>query len=179
MTAQIVLTRNETRAAQLRGASRDLTPALRLVIITCADHRVDPAHVLGIDLGEAVVLRNPGGRVTRDVLRSLAVLSAVASIEGLQARFEFLVLHHTDCGLARLASPGHAQLVSEYVGVSAAEVPGLALADPRASAAFDGELLAAMLTNADASVTAAVYDLVTGEVEVVSSTAGQDRSEGP
>lgn len=171
MTTQTALARNAERAAGLRDAMRDLTPSLRLVVLTCADHRVDPAHILGIELGEAVVLRNPGGRVTRDILRSLAVLSTVAEVEGLETGFDFLVLHHTDCGLSRLAPTGHAAMVADYAGVNVGDVPGLSLADPRQSSDHDGRLLAAMVESPGTTVTAAVYDLETGLVDVVYSTA--------
>lgn len=171
MTTQIALARNAERAARLRDATRDLTPSLRLVVLTCADHRVDPAHILGIGLGEAVVLRNPGGRVTRDFLRSLAVLSTVAAVEGMETAFDFLVLHHTDCGLSRLAPIEHAAIVADYAGVNVDDVPGLLLADPHRSADYDGRLLAAMVESASSTVTAAVYDLETGLVDVVYSTA--------
>jgi carbonic anhydrase len=176
MTTQIALTRNGERAAALRAVSRDLTPSLRLVVLTCADHRVDPAHVLGIGPGDAIVLRNPGGRVTRDVLRSLAVLSTVAAIEDLGTGFDFLVLHHTDCGMSRLAPAEHAALVAEYVGVGLDEVPGLTLEDPRLAAEHDATLLAAMLDSPAATVTAAVYDLDTGLVEVICSTSAETKS---
>jgi carbonic anhydrase len=176
MTTQIALARNAERAAALRTASRDLTPSLRLVVLACADHRVDPAHVLGIGPGDAVVLRNPGGRVTRDVLRSFAVLSTVAAIEELGTGFDFLVLHHTDCGLSRLAPAEHAALVAEYVGVGLDQVPALTLEDPRRAAEYDATLLAAMLNSPAATVTAAVYDLDTGLVEVTYSTSAGTES---
>ena len=65
MTIDLAMARNSERAPTMREASKDLNPLLRLVVLTCADHRVDPAHVLGLEPSEAIVLRNPGGRVTR------------------------------------------------------------------------------------------------------------------
>lgn len=167
----MALARNSERATTMRDASKNLNPLLRLVVLTCADHRVDPAHVFGLEPSEAIVLRNPGGRVTRDILRSLAVLSTVAAIEGLDTGFEFLVLHHTDCGLSRLAPAEHAGLVADFAGVGIDEVPQLALADPRASAEYDARLLSAIVRSPDSTVTGAVYDLDTGLVEVTYSTS--------
>ena len=72
---------------------RPREPARRLAVVTCMDARIDPLATLGLDVGEAHVLRNAGGRVTEDVLRSLAL-----STHGLGVR-EVGVIHHTGCGL--------------------------------------------------------------------------------
>ncbi len=175
MTIDIALARNADRATIMRRASKDLNPLLKLVVLTCADHRVDPAHVLGLEPSEAIVIRNPGGRVTRDVLRSLGVLSTVAAIEGIATGLEFLVLHHTDCGLSRLTPPMYANLIAEFVGANVEEVSALALADPRASVEYDARLLASMLS-ASSMVTGAVYDLETGLVDVVHSASVTTKS---
>jgi len=173
MTIHVAMARNSERATTMRDASKDLNPVLRLVVLTCADHRVDPAHVLGLEPSDAIVLRNPGGRVTRDILRSLAVLSTVAAIEDLDTGFDFLVLHHTDCGLSRLAQAEHAALVADFTGVGVEDVPSLGLSNPFDSVEYDSRLLAAMINSPDSTVTGAVYDLDTGLVEVrYSSSAG-------
>jgi carbonic anhydrase len=72
---------------------RPREPARRLAVVTCMDARIDPLATLGLEVGEAHVLRNAGGRVTDDVLRSLAL-----STHGLGVR-EVGVIHHTGCGL--------------------------------------------------------------------------------
>jgi carbonic anhydrase len=73
-------------------------PARRLVVITCMDARLEPLRLLGLDLGDAHVLRNAGAVVTGDVLRSLAVSAAMMGTR------EALVIGHTDCGLERFTS---------------------------------------------------------------------------
>jgi carbonic anhydrase len=75
---------------------RPRQPTRRLAVVTCMDARIDPLAALGLDVGEAHVLRNAGGRVTDDVLRSLAL-----STHGLGVR-EVGVIHHTGCGLQGL-----------------------------------------------------------------------------
>ncbi|HZM32169.1 MAG TPA: carbonic anhydrase [Acidimicrobiales bacterium] len=72
---------------------RPREPARRLAVLTCMDARIDPLSALGLALGDAHVLRNAGGRVTDDVLRSLAL-----STHGLGVG-EVGVIHHTGCGL--------------------------------------------------------------------------------
>lgn len=68
-------------------------PAKHVFVLTCMDARVDPVRMLGLELGDAHVMRNAGGRVSDDAVRSLVVSSA------LQGTREVLVIHHTDCGL--------------------------------------------------------------------------------
>lgn len=167
MNSVVLMDRNARRAERLRTASRDLTPELRVIVLTCADHRVDPAHVLGLRPNEAIVLRNPGGRVTTDVLRSLLVLSTVGTLEGVEGGFEIVVMHHTDCGLSRLTASEHAALVAEYAGVAVDDVPQLTVADPWQAVIHDARLLTSVLATSDTSVTALVYDLATGHVERV------------
>jgi carbonic anhydrase len=164
MSIDILVDRNSVRSPSLRAASRSLSPSLRTVIIACADHRADPAHVLGLEPGEAVVMRNPGGRVTNDVLRSLLVLSTVAAIDGLGSGYHVVVMHHTDCGLSRLASPDHVPLIAGYVGVTAEQVADLALADPLAAVRHDVNRLRAVVQSPDTTISGLVYDLESGTV---------------
>jgi carbonic anhydrase len=171
MSVDILVERNSVRAPSLRATSRSLSPSLRTVVIACSDHRTDPAHVLGLEPGEAVVLRNPGGRVTSDVLRSLLVLAAVAAIEELGSGFDIVVVHHTDCGLSRLTGPDYASLVADYVGVTTEEVAGLALADPFTAVRHDVDRLRAVLPSPGTTVTGLVHDLESGTVTRVDDCA--------
>jgi carbonic anhydrase len=111
------------------------------VVLCCADHRADPAHVLGIAPHEAVVIRNPGGRVTDSFLRELLVLATVAAVEGLDPGFELIVMHHTDCGLSHLSAETHAGVLAPMFGIDATEIADRHLADPFLAVAADIELL--------------------------------------
>jgi carbonic anhydrase len=163
MSAEILIGRNATRARALSAASRSLTPALRTIVLACADHRVDPAHVLGLKPGEAIVLRNAGGRVTADLLRNLVVLSTVAAVESIDAEFEIVVMHHTDCGLTRLDAPEHAALVADYLGVNPSDVPKATVADPLQAVNYDVYRLREVVSS-QTTVTGLVYDLASGAV---------------
>ena len=88
-----LLEANEAYAAA-RANVADPCPGRRLAVLTCMDARIDVFAVLGLQLGEALVIRNAGGRVTEDVLRSLALASHVLGIDTL------VVMQHTKCGLA-------------------------------------------------------------------------------
>ena len=106
----VMLKRNKEYAARQSepGALMPQSlPNVKAVIIGCADMRVDPAHVLGIKPGEAVVMRNIGGRITPGLLEQLDMLGRIGqvaeAIPGGGGEFHLIVLHHTDCGITRLA----------------------------------------------------------------------------
>src|SRR3954466_785067 len=88
-----LLAANEGYAAA-RANVHDAKPSRRLAVITCMDARIDVFAVLGLHLGEAHVLRNAGGRVTDDMLRSLALSTHVLGVDTV------VVMQHTKCGLA-------------------------------------------------------------------------------
>ena len=87
-----LLQANEAYAAA-RASVADPRPGRHLAIVTCMDARIDVFAVLGLHLGEAHVIRNAGGRVTEDVLRSLALSSGVLGVDTV------VVMQHTKCGL--------------------------------------------------------------------------------
>src|ERR1700735_5463838 len=80
--------------AAARANAADAHPSRRLAIVTCMDARIDVFAVLGLHLGEAHIIRNAGGRVTEDVLRSLALSTNVLGVDTV------VVMQHTKCGLA-------------------------------------------------------------------------------
>src|SRR5689334_19887814 len=78
-------------------------PTQGIVVVACLDHRVDPAIVLGLQLGDAPVIRNSGGRVTRAVIDDVAYLAFLAERlfdgrGGTDRLFEVAIVHHTQCG---------------------------------------------------------------------------------
>jgi carbonic anhydrase len=91
---------NETFATSLPVRHLDVRPRRRLAIVTCMDSRLDVFAALGLHFGEAHVLRNAGGVITDDVIRSLAV-----SQRRLGTR-EVMLIHHTDCGMQALTDDG-------------------------------------------------------------------------
>src|SRR5579864_6805643 len=102
-----LLERNEQFAATYTPVALGL-PTAQMLILTCLDHRVDPAIVLGLQLGEAPVIRNAGGRVTPAVIDDIAYLAFLAGqLSGGQGAadtlFEVAIIHHTQCGTGFLA----------------------------------------------------------------------------
>jgi carbonic anhydrase len=101
---------NERHAAAFRGADLAPAPRLGVAIVTCMDARIDPARALGLEPGDAHVIRNAGGLVTDDVIRSLAI-----SQHELGTR-EVLVIQHTRCGLLGLDDAELAQRLEAAAG---------------------------------------------------------------
>ena len=132
--------------------------------------RVDPAPLLGLKLGEAVVMRNIGGRVTPGLLEQLGLLGRIGQVAGEVpgggGEFNIVVLHHTDCGMTRLAND--TALLASYFQVSEAEVASKATSDPHASVALDVATLRAVeALPASWLISGLVYDVKTGLGETV------------
>jgi carbonic anhydrase len=170
-----MLERNKDFAAQ-QSAAGTLMPwlpaallNLRAVIIGCADMRVDPAHLLGIKPGEAVVIRNIGGRITPGLLEQLAMLGRIGqvadAIPGGGGEFHLIVLHHTDCGITRLA--GDHAMLAHYFEIPEGELKTKVVLDPRAAVSIDVALLRAIpQLPAEWLLSGLVYDVATGLVEI-------------
>ena len=145
-------------------------PTAQVLIVTCLDHRVDPAIVLGLRLGEAVVIRNAGGRVTQSVIDDIAYLAYLAGqLFGGQvfadSLFEVAVVHHTQCGTGFLADLSFRHQAAEATGLSEAALEASAVADPHTTVKADVErLLTSPLLSPKVSVSGHVYDIATGRV---------------
>jgi carbonic anhydrase len=160
-------TRNTAFADTGSFANLRLMPSGSLTIIGCVDPRVDPSDVLALKLGEAAVIRNIGGRVTPETLRTLGMLSKVMRARTGSAGpgdSHYAVLHHTDCGITDLdAFP---ELLAEYFEVPAADLAAKAVTDPVAAVRADVEILTQKL-RPGVFVSGLVYDVTTGLIDVV------------
>ena len=113
-TIDELIENNRRIAGSLPDRHLDLRPSRRLAIVTCMDSRLDVFAALGLGDGEAHVLRNAGGVITDDVIRSLAV-----SQRRLGTR-ETMLVHHTDCGMQKLSDDGFRAELQEATGVAPA-----------------------------------------------------------
>jgi carbonic anhydrase len=109
-----LVTNNRAFADSLPAQHLDVRPSRRLAIVSCMDSRLDVFAALGLRDGEAHVLRNAGGVITDDVIRSLAV-----SQRRLGTR-EVMLIHHTDCGMQRLTDDGFRAELQRATGVAPA-----------------------------------------------------------
>jgi carbonic anhydrase len=164
-----LLERNERFAATYTPAPLG-PPTAQMLIVTCLDHRVDPAIVLGLRLGDAPVIRNAGGRVTQAVIEDIAFLGYLAGQlfggQGADDRlFEVAIVHHTQCGTSFLADPGFRHQYAEATGMPEAALEASAVADPHSTVKADVErLLTSPLLSPKVSVSGHVYDIATGRL---------------
>jgi carbonic anhydrase len=167
-TIDTLLDRNRRFAASDLPSDLRLFPKLNTIVIGCADPRVDPASVLGLELGDALVIRNLGGRFTPDTLQTMAALRTIAQTEGLTPGpdWNIVVLHHTDCGITRLGD--QAGLLAAVFGIDPADLDGKAVNDPTAAVAADvATIKANPFLPAAFLVSGLVYDVTTGLIDVV------------
>jgi carbonic anhydrase len=161
-------------------------PRRQVVLLTCLDHRIDPAAVFGLQPGDAPVIRNAGGRVTSAVVADVAFLAFLADQLGRGAEpgpepwLEVAVVQHTQCGTGFLADPAFRARAAEATGIPDAELAAAAVADPTLTVRADVErLLESTEMPAGVTVSGHVHDLNTGRVTTVvpartSNTAGDD-----
>jgi carbonic anhydrase len=155
-------------------------------VITCLDPRTDPSAFLELELGDAMVIRNAGGRVTPDVLKDLALIGylteAVFKIGG--PLFEVAVIHHNQCGTHFLADPDFRQGFATRIGTDEAALAAGASEDPEQTVRTDIELLRSSAILPDAiTVSGHVYDVTTGLITTIipaapMHAAGTSTSEG-
>jgi carbonic anhydrase len=88
-----LLVNNDAYAADFAKGDLPLPPARKVAVLACMDARLDPARVLGLEEGDAHVIRNAGGVVSEDALRSLVISQRLLGTE------EIVLIHHTDCGM--------------------------------------------------------------------------------
>ena len=138
-----LLDRNETFARTYTPVEL-APPASQVLIVTCLDHRVDPI-VLGLQLGDAPVIRN-AGRITEAVIDDIAYLAFLAEqvFAGQlddDRLFEVAIIQHTQCGTSFLADAGFRQQAAAATGVAEATLAAEAVADPHVTVQADVERL--------------------------------------
>ncbi len=163
--ARTLLHRNHEYAAN-EHVPRPMRPRHRTIVVSCCDGRVDPAHVLGLEPGEALVIRNPGGRVTQDVERQLALFLAVFEQAGGEDRIEIVLIHHPDCGMERLGDPEVRSKMSSATGIGLEYFEELAIDQCDTLAQDIGRLRASSFVPRGPLLTAVHYDPATGRAEI-------------
>ena len=105
-----LLENNRRWAASFDKGGLPVAPAKKLAVVACMDSRFLPSRVLGIEEGEAHIIRNAGGVVTDDTVRSLAISQHVLGTE------EIVLIHHTDCGLEKVTEEDFRARMREAAG---------------------------------------------------------------
>jgi carbonic anhydrase len=167
-TIDTLLDLNRRFAASGLPTDLQLFPKLETIVIGCVDPRVDPATVLGLGLGDALIIRNLGGRFTPDTFQTMAALRTIAQVEGATPGpgWNLIVLHHTDCGITRLSE--NTGLLAGVFGIDPADLDTKAVTDPAAAVAADvATIKANPFLPAAFLVSGLVYDVATGLIDVV------------
>lgn len=171
---QTLLDANRRIAVNFDKGDLPIRPRLTTILVSCVDARVDPAHIFDLDRGDAVVIRNAGGRITPEVQRELAVLGFLASqMPGAsKVQPELVIIHHTDCGMSRLTNPTIQNAVSERLGIPHSDIEAMAIADPATTVRNDVEQLRqSPSAPIGLIVTGLVYDVTTGTVHEATDPA--------
>ena len=152
---------NERYAERYDKAGLPAPPSRRVAVVTCMDARLLPSRMLGLEEGDAHVIRNAGGR-TQEALRSLVISQRLLGTN------EVMVIHHADCGMLTFANEDLHEKVREDLGADDGGMDYLPFADVRTSVRDDVELLRrSPLIGDDVTVRGFVYDESSGRLEEV------------
>jgi carbonic anhydrase len=157
-----VVEANQKFAESFDKGDLEIPPARNIAVLTCIDARIDPAKALGLDIGDAHVIRNAGGRASDDAVRSLLISSWLLGTR------EFLVIHHTDCGMGMFTDEAMEEIIAERSGEDVSEVDFLTFRDLDQSVRDDVDRIRSLgPIPADATVSGHVYDVRTGTLREV------------
>ena len=172
--------RNREFASSFRDSRAPSRRGMSMVILTCVDARICPAHFFQLDEGEAFVIRKPGARVTVDVERDVAILAALAS-EGSQSdapAVELVIVHHTDCAMESLAGEARRRELCARTGLDEHQLLALAIDDHAESLRADiARLRGSRVVPGAVVVSGHMYDVRTGALTQVVAPAAL-RAEG-
>lgn len=106
-----LLEANQAYAGQFSESNLPMPPSRKVAIVACMDARLDVYRLLGLSLGEAHVIRNAGGVITDDVVRSLVISQRLLGTE------EIVLIHHTDCGMLTFQDDAVKEQITADTGV--------------------------------------------------------------
>jgi carbonic anhydrase len=157
-----VLEANQRFAESFDKGELEIPPARNIAVLTCIDARIDPAKALGLDIGDAHVIRNAGGRPTDDAVRSLLISSWLLGTR------EFLVIHHTDCGMAKFTDDAVAEIIAERSGEEVSDLDFFTFRDLEKSVRDDVDRIRSLgKIPANETVSGHVNDVRTGTLREV------------
>jgi carbonic anhydrase len=157
-----LLANNEEYVRMFDAGGRPGKPARRVAVLACMDARLDPARILGLSEGDAHVIRNAGGAVTDDAIRSLAISQHLLGTD------EIVLIQHTDCGMQKTTDDEVTELLASHAGQSPPFKP-LTFTDLEQNLRASIQALreSPFLLNRD-HVRGFVYDVETGRLSEVS-----------
>jgi len=154
-----LLRANETYAATFQKGHLPGLPARRLGVLTCMDARLDPARFLGLEEGDAHVIRNAGGRASEDAVRSLVIS------QQLHGTNTVVVIHHTDCGMLTLSNADLRTKLKQELGADAEHIDFLPFQDLEQSVRDDvATLKASPLIPKSVTISGFIYEVRSGRL---------------
>jgi carbonic anhydrase len=152
---------NEAYAAQFRKGSLPLPPGRKVAVLACMDARLDPARVLGLEEGDAHVIRNAGGRAA-DALRSLVISEQLLGTQTI------VIIHHTDCGMLTFTDEQIREKIKQELHTEADHIAFLPFHNLEQSVRDDIAFLrSSPLIPESIEVVGFIYDVKTGKLLAV------------
>ena len=153
---------NQEYAAQFDRGELPMPPARKVAVLTCMDARLHPAKFLGLDVGDAHVIRNAGGRASEDALRSLVISERLLGTQ------EIVVIHHTDCGMLTFSNQDLIDKIRDDLGADATGRDFLPFSDLEQSVRDDvATLRQSPLIPSDIVISGAIYDVRSGKLQEI------------
>ena len=140
-----MLAANRDFQQSFTAGDKPMPPARRVAIVTCMDARIHPEQALGLEIGDAHMIRNAGGRVSDDALRSLIISSRLLGTN------EFAVIHHTDCGMVTFTNDDLRAKLRDETGADASQIDFLPFPDLEQSVRDDVSAILARRSSTTAS----------------------------
>ena len=157
-----LLTANEAYAADFTSGDLPGTAAKGLAVVTCMDSRIEPLQMLGLSKGDAKILRNAGGRVTDDVLRTLVLATHLLGVD------RVMVVEHLDCRMAKVDDEAVHATIAEQAGLDTRSLEFHTIPDQQAALERDVQRIRSYpYLPAGLQVVGCLYDVRSGRVEVV------------
>jgi carbonic anhydrase len=158
-----LLQANRTFAESFDKGDAPMPPAKQVAVLTCMDARLHPEKFLGLDIGDAHVIRNAGGRASDDAIRSLTISSHLLGTN------EYVVIHHTDCGMLTFSNEDLQKKLAD-LGADASDVDFLPFNDLEDSVRDDVDSIRqSPYIPEGINVRGFVYDVRTGRLNEVES----------
>ncbi len=156
---QEFLKANEAFATAFQKGHLPMPPALRVAVLTCMDARLDPARFLGLQEGDAHVIRNAGGRASEDAIRPVVISEQLLGTNTL------VVIHHTDCGMLTFSNADLRTKLKQELKADADEIDFLPFTDLEQSVRDDvATLKASPLIPDNVDISGFIYDVRSGQL---------------
>lgn len=158
-TVDEFLKANEAYAATFQKGHLPMPPARHVAVLTCMDARLHPSRFLGLEEGDAHIIRNAGGRASDDAIRSLVIS------EQLLGTNTIVVIHHTDCGMLTFSNEDLRTKLKQELNVDAENIDFLPFKDLEQSVRDDvATLKASPLIPKNIDISGFIYDVKSGKL---------------